>query len=67
MAESGGELKIWGCIQRYLFCYAEDRKLELSLSGDVVGDASGTGLSQASVTLKGRPLSLPTLESNDAT
>ena len=57
MAESGGELKLWGRIQRYLFCYAEDQKLELSTSGEVVGDASETGLSKASFNMKGKPLS----------
>lgn len=67
MAESGGELKIWGRIQRYLFCYAEDRMLELAPNGDVVGDSSGTHLSQASVTLKGKPVPLSILGSDDAT
>ncbi|MGM0985122.1 MAG: hypothetical protein ACQEXG_17180 [Pseudomonadota bacterium] len=67
MADTGGELKIWGRIQRYLFCYAEDQMLELSPNGDVVGDASWTGISQASVTLKGKPLPLPTHEDDGAT
>ncbi|MFC2990623.1 hypothetical protein [Halomonas tibetensis] len=38
MADTGGELKIWGRVQRYLFRYAEDQKLELSTRGEVVGD-----------------------------
>ena len=67
MRETGGELKVWGSIQRYLFCYAEDQKLELSPSGEVVGDASDMGISQASVTLKGKPLSFPTPQGSDAT
>lgn len=67
MADTGGELKVWGRIQRYLFCYAEDQMLELSPNGDVVGDASWTGISQASVTLKGKPLPLPTPEGDVAT
>ncbi|WP_404296938.1 hypothetical protein [Halomonas sp.] len=67
MADTGGELKIWGRIQRYLFCYAEDQMLELSPNGEVVGDASWTGISQASVTLKGKPLPLPTPVGEDAT
>ena len=67
MADTGGELKIWGRIQRYLFCYAENQMLELTPSGDVVGDVSGTGISQASVTLKGKPLPLPSPEGEGAT
>lgn len=58
MAESGGELKVWGRIQRYLFCYAEDHKLEITPCGEVLGNASGKGLSLASVTLKGKPVVL---------
>ncbi|MGM1053969.1 MAG: hypothetical protein ACQEXO_16510 [Pseudomonadota bacterium] len=67
MAESGGEVPLWGRIQRYLFCYAEDRKLALSPSGEVVGDASDTGISQASITLKGKPVSFLATEGGDAT
>ncbi|WP_280553465.1 hypothetical protein [Halomonas sp. 25-S5] len=67
MAESGGELPLWGHIQRYLFCYAEDRKLELSTSGEVLGNASGMGISQASITLKGKPVSFLTAEDDEAT
>jgi hypothetical protein len=67
MAESGGELKVWGRIQRYLFCYAEDHKLEIAPSGEVRGDALGKGLSQASVTLKGKPVVLLSDGRDDAT
>lgn len=67
MADTGGELKIWGRIQRYLFCYAEDRKLEIAPSGEVRGEASGRGLSQASMTLKGKPVSLLNDDKDDAT
>ncbi|MGE4533474.1 hypothetical protein [Halomonas sp.] len=67
MAESGGELKVWGRIQRYLFCYAEDHKLEIAPSGEVLGDASGTGLSRSSVTLKGKPIVLLNDDKDDAT
>lgn len=67
MSESGGELKVWGRIQRYLFCYAEDRKLEIAPSGEVLVDASGRGLSRASVTLKGKPISLLNYDRDDAT
>ncbi|TDB05119.1 hypothetical protein [Halomonas marinisediminis] len=58
MAESGGELQAWGRIQRYLFCYAEGRKLAIAPSGEVLGDASERKLPQASFTLKGKPVSV---------
>lgn len=67
MADTGGELKIWGRIQRYLFCYAEDHQLEIAPSGEVRGEASGRGLSQASMTLKGKPISLLNDDRDDAT
>jgi hypothetical protein len=67
MAESGGELRVWGRIPRYQFCYAGEHKLEIAPSGEVLGDASGRGLPQARVTFKGKPVSLVNDDRDDAT
>lgn len=60
MVETGGKLELWGTIRRYLFCYDENARLALDLEGNVLGDASQEGLSQASVQLKGK--SIPGLD-----
>lgn len=67
MAESGGELKVWGRIQRYLFCYAEDHQLEIAPSGEVLGEVEAKGLPRARVTLKGKPVPLLNPARDDAT
>lgn len=56
MTKSGSELLVWGRIQRYLFCYAENKVLVLSPDGEVLKNASGDGLVLARITLKGKPL-----------
>ena len=65
MRETGGELPLWGHIHRYLFWYAEDRAVELTLEGDVAGEASPVGLSRASLSVNRRPIVFSGSEAND--
>ncbi|MEC9483081.1 MAG: hypothetical protein UMU75_07100 [Halomonas sp.] len=48
MAETGGDIKIWGTAQRFLFFYAQGAAIEIATSGEVLGDWQGGGPSQAS-------------------
>lgn len=48
-AESGGDLGIWGTIQRYLFFYSPEQAVALSLHGTLVGEWQGPQPSRAVV------------------
>ncbi|WP_346796336.1 hypothetical protein R5M92_12785 [Halomonas sp. Bachu 37] len=49
MAETGGDVKIWGTAKRFLFFHAEDAAIEISPSGQVLGDRQGGVPSRASL------------------
>ncbi|GHB07945.1 hypothetical protein [Modicisalibacter luteus] len=48
MAETGGDVKVWGTAQRFLFFYAQDAAIEIAPSGKVLGDWQGGVPNQAS-------------------
>ncbi|MDF1822254.1 MAG: hypothetical protein P1U64_11800 [Alcanivoracaceae bacterium] len=50
MAETGGELDMWGVIQQYWFFYAPEKSLVMSRNGDVIGEREGPESSRASTT-----------------
>lgn len=65
MRETGGELPLWGHIRRYLFWYAEEQAVELTVEGDVAGEASPVGLSRASLSVNRRPIAFSGSDAND--
>lgn len=55
--ETGGELDLWGAIQRYLFQYADDAVLIFDTAGRAVGETDAICAGRAAATLGGRNVS----------
>lgn len=53
-----GQLGIWGTIQRYVYHYAPDSALVLRTDGSVEKEVPPPAHPRASVSARGRPLSL---------
>ncbi|MGM1053972.1 MAG: hypothetical protein ACQEXO_16525 [Pseudomonadota bacterium] len=61
MQESGGKLVTWGEIKRYHYCFAEQRSIVISTTGEVIGEQEDFDPPRATFGLKGSDENLPDL------
>lgn len=52
MADTGGELQMWGAIQQYWFFHSIDKAILLDVNGDIIGEREGPVPSLSSCSLR---------------
>ncbi|WP_290525725.1 hypothetical protein [Alcanivorax sp.] len=52
MADTGGELQMWGAIRQYWFFHSIDRAILLDVNGDIIGEREGPVPSLSSCSLR---------------